>query len=105
MAPEATRTLKHKKMFFVFTTKGIFLVPEDEYKRIRQNEDGYVCVERKYLSEVTTRDTERVICIACHGEAAPEDLVSPLCRQMHFVICEECVEDLQERTNKRKAFC
>ncbi|OIR55993.1 MAG: uncharacterized protein A8A55_3260, partial [Amphiamblys sp. WSBS2006] len=38
--------------------------------------------------------------IVCHGEAAPEDLVSPLCREMHFVICEECVEDLQERTNK-----
>ncbi|OIR55880.1 MAG: uncharacterized protein A8A55_3375, partial [Amphiamblys sp. WSBS2006] len=99
----ATTALKHNEMFFVFTDKSIFLVPEDEYNQIVKKEEGHVCLKRKYLSEMTDRDVERVICIVCHGEAAPEDLVVPLCREMHFVICEECVEDLQERTNKRKA--
>ncbi|OIR56014.1 MAG: uncharacterized protein A8A55_3242 [Amphiamblys sp. WSBS2006] len=97
--------LRHKKIFFLFTEKSIFLFPETEYKQLRQREDGYPCLKRKYLSEVTARDTERVICIACHGEAAPEDLVSPLCRQMHFFLCRKCIDYLQKRKNKRNIFC
>ncbi|OIR56524.1 MAG: uncharacterized protein A8A55_2729 [Amphiamblys sp. WSBS2006] len=100
MQPGMKTILRHKKIFFVFTQKGSFLFPEREYNQIRQNKNGYVCLKRKYLPEIANRDTERVICIICHGEAAPEDLVSPLCRQMHFVICKECVEDLQERTDE-----
>ncbi|OIR57756.1 MAG: uncharacterized protein A8A55_1474 [Amphiamblys sp. WSBS2006] len=105
METGTTKTFQHRKTFFVFTDKSLFLVPEDEYKRIRQSEDGYVCVERKYLPDTASRDTERVICIVCHEEAAPEDFVSPLCREMHFVLCRECVEDLKKGTDKREVAC
>ncbi|OIR56335.1 MAG: uncharacterized protein A8A55_2919 [Amphiamblys sp. WSBS2006] len=105
METRATETLKLGNTFFVFTHQSLFLVPPNEYERIQQDEDGYVCLERKYITGIASRNTERVICIVCHGKAAPEDLVFPLCRQMHFVICEECVEDLQEKTNKREIFC
>ncbi|OIR55922.1 MAG: uncharacterized protein A8A55_3332, partial [Amphiamblys sp. WSBS2006] len=99
------QTLKIGSIFFIFTHQCLFLVPEHEYERIRQTEEGYVCLERKYLPEIASRDTERVICIVCHGEAAPEDFVFPLCREMHFVVCEECMEGIQERTDERKVFC
>ncbi|OIR58932.1 MAG: uncharacterized protein A8A55_0277 [Amphiamblys sp. WSBS2006] len=99
------QTLKHNEMFFVFTHQSIFLVPESEYNQIAKKEEGHVCLKRKYLSEVTDRDVERIICIVCHGEAAPEDPVSPLCRQMHFVLCRKCMEYLKERTDKREVVC
>ncbi|OIR56568.1 MAG: uncharacterized protein A8A55_2684 [Amphiamblys sp. WSBS2006] len=105
MEPETTQTLKLGSTFFLFTKKGIFLVPEREYKQIRQRENGYVCLKRKYLSEIPNRDTERVTCIVCHGEAAPEDLVFPLCRKMHYVVCKECMGGIHEGTDERKAFC
>ncbi|OIR56117.1 MAG: uncharacterized protein A8A55_3137, partial [Amphiamblys sp. WSBS2006] len=105
MEPETTQTLKIGSIFFIFTHQCLFLVPEHEYERIQQTEEGYVCLERKYLPETATRDTERVTCIVCHGEAAPEDFVFPLCREMHFVVCEECMEGIQERTDERKVFC
>ncbi|OIR56442.1 MAG: uncharacterized protein A8A55_2810 [Amphiamblys sp. WSBS2006] len=105
MESETTKTLKIGKIFFFCTHQNLFLVPENEHERIRQTEEGYVYLESKYLSELTDRDMERVICIVCHGEAAPEDIVSPLCRQMHFVICKECIEYLDKRKYKREVFC
>ncbi|OIR56003.1 MAG: uncharacterized protein A8A55_3251, partial [Amphiamblys sp. WSBS2006] len=66
---------------------------------------GYVCLKKKHLSEIKNKDTGRVICIVCHEEAKPEDFVSPLCRQMHFVLCRECIEYLKKRTNKKEVFC
>ncbi|OIR55647.1 MAG: uncharacterized protein A8A55_3607, partial [Amphiamblys sp. WSBS2006] len=98
------QTLKHNKMLFVLMGRGVFLFPESEYSQINQ-EEGYVCLKRKYLSEVTDRDVERIICIVCHEEAALEDFVSPMCRQMHFVICRECMEYLKKRTDKREVAC
>ncbi|OIR55624.1 MAG: uncharacterized protein A8A55_3630, partial [Amphiamblys sp. WSBS2006] len=81
------------------------LVPQSEYKQIRQGEDGYVCLKSKYLPETTECDTERVICIVCHEEAELEDFVSPLCRQIHFVLCRACMEYLKKRTDKREVSC
>ncbi|OIR57222.1 MAG: uncharacterized protein A8A55_2021, partial [Amphiamblys sp. WSBS2006] len=100
-----TKTLRHKSMFFVFTEKDVFLFPEDEYNSFKQDKEGYTCLKRKYFSDVTDRDVERVICIVCHEEAKLEDFVSPLCRQMHFVLCRECIEYLKKRTNKREVAC
>ncbi|OIR56884.1 MAG: uncharacterized protein A8A55_2363 [Amphiamblys sp. WSBS2006] len=105
MGTGTTQTLKLGNAFLIFTERDFFLVPGREYKRMQQNEEEYVCLERKYLPVVANRDTERVICIVCHEEAAPEDLVSPLCRQMHFVLCRVCVEYLEKGTNKREVFC
>ncbi|OIR56829.1 MAG: uncharacterized protein A8A55_2420 [Amphiamblys sp. WSBS2006] len=104
MEPGTTKTLKHKKMFFVFARKGTFLFPEREYNLINQ-EEGYVCLKRKHLPEETDRGAERLICIVCHVETQLEDFVSPLCRQMHFVLCRECMEYLKGRTDKREVFC
>ncbi|OIR55905.1 MAG: uncharacterized protein A8A55_3349, partial [Amphiamblys sp. WSBS2006] len=104
MRPGTTQTLKHGNVFFVFTGRHVFLFPESEYSQINQ-EEGYVCLKRKYLSKVTDRDVERIICIVCHEEAAPEDFVSPLCRQMHFVLCKACIEYLKKRTDKREVAC
>ncbi|OIR57218.1 MAG: uncharacterized protein A8A55_2024 [Amphiamblys sp. WSBS2006] len=100
-----TTALKHRKTFFVFTHQSLFLVPEDEYKRICQSEDRYVCVERKNLPDAASRVMERVICIVCHEEEKMEDLVSPLCRQIHLAICRKCIEYLKKRTNKREVVC
>ncbi|OIR57013.1 MAG: uncharacterized protein A8A55_2233 [Amphiamblys sp. WSBS2006] len=105
MATEATKTLKLGNTLFVFTDRGIFLIPEGEYSHFQQDKEGYTCLKRKHLSEVTDRDVGRLICIVCHGEAELEDFVSPLCRQMHFVLCKECVEYLKGRTDKREIFC
>ncbi|OIR58939.1 MAG: uncharacterized protein A8A55_0280 [Amphiamblys sp. WSBS2006] len=105
MKPETKTILKHKRMFFVFADKTFSLVPESECNQIAQKEEGYVCLKRKYVPGVTGRDTERVICIVCHEEAAPEDFVSPLCRQLHFVLCSACTEYLDERTNKGEVTC
>ncbi|OIR58520.1 MAG: uncharacterized protein A8A55_0697 [Amphiamblys sp. WSBS2006] len=82
--------------FFVFTEKKIFVVPRAEYESF-QIEDGFLSVKRKPLSAEAGCSDERVICILCHEETKPEDLVSPLCRAMHFVICRECVQDIKER--------
>ncbi|OIR56397.1 MAG: uncharacterized protein A8A55_2856, partial [Amphiamblys sp. WSBS2006] len=60
MEPETTQTLKIGSIFFIFTHQSLFLVPEHEHERIQQTEEGYVCLERKYLPEIATRDTERV---------------------------------------------
>ncbi|OIR57753.1 MAG: uncharacterized protein A8A55_1473 [Amphiamblys sp. WSBS2006] len=100
-----TTALKHKSLFFVFTDKNLFLVPEREYNSFQKDKEGCTCLKRKHLSEVTDRDAERVICIVCHGEAAPEDFVSPLCRQMHFVLCRECIDYLKKRTDRREVVC
>ncbi|OIR57585.1 MAG: uncharacterized protein A8A55_1650 [Amphiamblys sp. WSBS2006] len=105
MEPETTETLKLGNTFFVFTHQSLFLVPANEYERIRQSEDWYMCLKRKYIVGIANRDTKRIICIVCHGEAAPEDLVSPLCPQLHFGLCRDCVEDLQERTDNREVVC
>ncbi|OIR57976.1 MAG: uncharacterized protein A8A55_1240 [Amphiamblys sp. WSBS2006] len=98
-------TAKIGKTFFVFTDKDLFLVSESEYKEIRQNEEGRVFLKGKYLLDRETSDVAIVICIVCHGEAAPEDLISPLCRQMHFVLCRECIEYLKKRTGKIEVVC
>ncbi|OIR56569.1 MAG: uncharacterized protein A8A55_2683, partial [Amphiamblys sp. WSBS2006] len=100
METGTVQILKHKNILFVFRDINVFLLPERKYKHIRHNEDGYACLERKYLPKTANRDTEGVICIVCHGEAAPEDLVFPLCRQMHFVICEKCIKYMHGRTYK-----
>ncbi|OIR57589.1 MAG: uncharacterized protein A8A55_1645 [Amphiamblys sp. WSBS2006] len=105
MVPGEMRTLKHKNIFFVFTHQSLFLFPENEYSHFQQDKEGCVCLKRKYLSEVTDRDVERIICIVCHEEAALEDFVSPLCRQMHFVLCRACVEYLKGRTDKSEVAC
>ncbi|OIR57016.1 MAG: uncharacterized protein A8A55_2234 [Amphiamblys sp. WSBS2006] len=105
MEPEATRTLKLGNTFFVFTHQSLFLFPENEYKSFQQDKEGYTCLKRKHLSVVTDRDTGRLICIVCHEEAKLEDFVSPLCRQLHFVLCRACVEYLKKRTNRREVTC
>ncbi|OIR57583.1 MAG: uncharacterized protein A8A55_1646 [Amphiamblys sp. WSBS2006] len=105
METRVARILKLGNTFFVFINRGVFLVPQSEYERIRQRDNGYVCLKRKNFSEETDRDTERVICIVCHEEAALEDFVAPLCRQMHFVLCRECIEYLKKRTNKKEVVC
>ncbi|OIR55864.1 MAG: uncharacterized protein A8A55_3391 [Amphiamblys sp. WSBS2006] len=105
MEPEATRTLKLGKTLFVFTHQSLFLIPESEYKHFQQDKEGYTCLKRKYLSEVADRDTGRLICIVCHGEAALEDFVSPLCRQLHFVLCRACIEYLEKLTDRREVLC
>ncbi|OIR57383.1 MAG: uncharacterized protein A8A55_1857 [Amphiamblys sp. WSBS2006] len=98
-----TDTLLLKNMFFVFTEKKIFVVPRAEYENI-QSEDGFLSVKRSSLSAETDSD-ERVLCILCHEETKPEDMVSPLCRAMHFVICEGCVQDIKERKNRAVVEC
>ncbi|OIR55587.1 MAG: uncharacterized protein A8A55_3667, partial [Amphiamblys sp. WSBS2006] len=85
--------------------KNIFIFPEDKYKHFQKDKEGYICLKRKHLSEVTDRDTGRLICIVCHEEAEPEDFVSPLCREMHFVLCRGCMEYLKERKDKREVVC
>ncbi|OIR56090.1 MAG: uncharacterized protein A8A55_3164, partial [Amphiamblys sp. WSBS2006] len=106
MGSGTTQTnLKHKNLFFVFTDKTLSLFPESEYNQIQKPGEEYVCLKRKYLSETTGRGTERVICIVCHEEATPEDFVSPLCRQMHSVVCETCIDYLKGRTDRREVYC
>ncbi|OIR57755.1 MAG: uncharacterized protein A8A55_1477 [Amphiamblys sp. WSBS2006] len=106
MGSGTTKThFKHKDLFFVFADKTLFLFPESEYSQIQKPEEGYVCLKRKYLPDVTDRDVERIICIVCHEEATLEDFVSPMCREMHFVLCRECVEYLRGRTDKREVVC
>ncbi|OIR55623.1 MAG: uncharacterized protein A8A55_3631, partial [Amphiamblys sp. WSBS2006] len=83
--------------------KKIFVVPRAEYENI-QTEDGLLSVKRSSLSKEAESD-KRVICILCHEETKPEDLVSPLCRAMHFVICRECVQDIKERENRTAVEC
>ncbi|OIR56761.1 MAG: uncharacterized protein A8A55_2488 [Amphiamblys sp. WSBS2006] len=97
--------LKHKSMFFVFMDKSLFLVPEEEYKHFKHDKEGYTCLKKKHLPYAASRDTERVICIVCHGETELEDLVSPLCREIHFVLCRECVKYLKKRTDSREVAC
>ncbi|OIR55598.1 MAG: uncharacterized protein A8A55_3656, partial [Amphiamblys sp. WSBS2006] len=84
-APESmdpqTTTLMLENTFFVFTEKKIFVVPRAEYESF-QTEDGLLSVKRSSLLAETDSD-KRVICILCHEETKPEDLVSPLCRAMH----------------------
>ncbi|OIR56885.1 MAG: uncharacterized protein A8A55_2365, partial [Amphiamblys sp. WSBS2006] len=104
MAPGTTQThLKHKNLFFMFTDKAFFLFPESEYKQIQKPREGYVCLKRKYLPEVEDCDVEWITCIVCHEEAAPEDFVSPMCRQMHSVVCETCM--VKKKTNKGGIVC
>ncbi|OIR56824.1 MAG: uncharacterized protein A8A55_2427 [Amphiamblys sp. WSBS2006] len=105
MVIETTETLKLGNIFFVFTDQNLFVVPQRECERIRQTEEGYVCLERKYLPEIKSRDIERVTCIVCHGDSAPEEFITPFCRLMHSVVCKECIQHLRERTNKRRIFC
>ncbi|OIR56501.1 MAG: uncharacterized protein A8A55_2752 [Amphiamblys sp. WSBS2006] len=99
------QTLKHNKMLFVLMSRGVFLFPEREYRHFKQDREGYVCLKRKYLSEVADRDVEKTICIVCHEETELEDFVSPLCRKMHFVFCRACVEYLRKRTDRREVVC
>ncbi|OIR56132.1 MAG: uncharacterized protein A8A55_3122, partial [Amphiamblys sp. WSBS2006] len=100
-----TTTLEHRSMFFVFTDLSVFLFPEDEYNNFQNDKEGYMCLKKKCLSEITNKDTERIICIVCHEEAELEDFVSPLCREMHFVICRGCMEYLKKRKDKREVVC
>ncbi|OIR56434.1 MAG: uncharacterized protein A8A55_2819 [Amphiamblys sp. WSBS2006] len=94
-------TLKLGNTFFVFTEKSLFLAPEREYNRIRHLRiKEYIFLKSKYLPETANRDTERVACIICLREDAPEDFVSPLCRDVHYVICKECMEN-----DGREVFC
>ncbi|OIR56880.1 MAG: uncharacterized protein A8A55_2369, partial [Amphiamblys sp. WSBS2006] len=105
METETTRTLKLGNTFFVFTDKNVFLIPKSEYSHFQQDKEGYICLKRKHLSEVTDRDTGRLICIVCHEEAGLKDFISPLCRQMHFVFCRACAEYLKGRTDRREVAC
>ncbi|OIR57088.1 MAG: uncharacterized protein A8A55_2157 [Amphiamblys sp. WSBS2006] len=103
-----TDTLMLENTFFVFTEKKIFVVSRAEYESIQiedEFEDEFLSVKRKYLSAEAGSDDERVLCILCHEETKPEDLVSPLCRAMHFVICKGCVQDIKERENREVVEC
>ncbi|OIR56507.1 MAG: uncharacterized protein A8A55_2746, partial [Amphiamblys sp. WSBS2006] len=103
MDPQAT-TLMLENTFFVFTENKGFIVPRAEYESI-QPEGGFLSVKRSSLSAEAGCDNERVLCILCHEETKPEDMVSPLCRAMHFVICRECVQDIKERKNRVVVEC
>ncbi|OIR57067.1 MAG: uncharacterized protein A8A55_2177 [Amphiamblys sp. WSBS2006] len=105
MRPGAIGIWRLENVFFVFTDKNLFLVPGGEYKYFQQNGKGFIYTKKRHIPEVASRDTGKVICIICHEEAAPEDFVSPLCQQMHFVLCEACMEDIQKRADKREVVC
>ncbi|OIR57478.1 MAG: uncharacterized protein A8A55_1759 [Amphiamblys sp. WSBS2006] len=94
MEKKTITALQHRNMFFVFIDKGLFVFPEREYRLFQQNERDFVFVKRKYLAKGEDSDGERVVCTACNEEAAPEDMVFPLCRKLHFVVCERCAQEL-----------
>ncbi|OIR56020.1 MAG: uncharacterized protein A8A55_3234, partial [Amphiamblys sp. WSBS2006] len=70
-----------------------------------QTRNGFLSVKRRYLLGEAGCSDERIICIICHEETKLEDLVSPLCRKMHFVVCKECVQDIEERKNRAVVEC
>ncbi|OIR56615.1 MAG: uncharacterized protein A8A55_2637 [Amphiamblys sp. WSBS2006] len=105
MGPGTIAIRSLENVFFVFTDKNLFLIPEREYKHFQKTGDFFIYTKKKHIPEVTGRDTGKVICIICREETEPEDFVSPLCQQMHFVLCEVCFEYLKGRADKREVVC
>ncbi|OIR56279.1 MAG: uncharacterized protein A8A55_2975 [Amphiamblys sp. WSBS2006] len=101
---QTATTLMLENTVFVFNEKNIFVIPRIEYEGF-QTRNGFLSVKRKYLSGEAGCSDERIICIICHEETKLEDLVSPLCRKMHFVVCKECVQDIEERKNRAVVEC
>ncbi|OIR56269.1 MAG: uncharacterized protein A8A55_2985, partial [Amphiamblys sp. WSBS2006] len=57
----------------------------------------YAFLKKKNIPGIIDCGDRVITCIACIEEPSPEDIVSPLCRDVHYVICKECMERLQEK--------
>ncbi|OIR56828.1 MAG: uncharacterized protein A8A55_2422, partial [Amphiamblys sp. WSBS2006] len=98
-------TLKLGNTFFMFTDRNLFLVPEREYKLIRQlREKEHTFLERRCIPGMTDCGGRVITCIVCIEEPSPEDTISPLCRDVHYVICKKCMEK-ESKTAVECPFC
>ncbi|OIR56387.1 MAG: uncharacterized protein A8A55_2865 [Amphiamblys sp. WSBS2006] len=88
---------KFDSVDFVFTRQKSFVVPRTEYKF--QAGRDFLLAKRKHISSLRSGSSETIVCIICHEEANPEDLVSLLCPEMHFVVCRGCVGDNKKNTD------
>ncbi|OIR56142.1 MAG: uncharacterized protein A8A55_3112, partial [Amphiamblys sp. WSBS2006] len=103
MGTGMAETLKLGNTFFVFTDRNLFLAPEREYKRIQLREKKYVFLEKRNIPGMIDFGVRRITCIICQEEPSPGDIVSPMCRDVHYVLCRECAKE--DETVMECPFC